>query len=159
MSEEQIVETGSTNSVSATLVLLRGGQPSDVSFVIGERAVVGRFDPAVGPVDVDLGPTPEGVYVSRKHAEIWHEAGKWMVKDLGSSNGTFVLLPGQDFERIDGDREINSGQQVSFGNARFVFEVADASADASEESAAVEVESPAESEDPADAPPTPEATV
>src|SRR5688572_17230355 len=68
------------------LVLQRDGQPSDESYEVRGRATVGRFDAAVGPVDVDLGPLPESVYISRKHAEVRFEDGRWLLKDLGSSN-------------------------------------------------------------------------
>lgn len=126
MSDEPIEESGNdsggSGGTSAQLVVVRGGQPSGERFTIGATATIGRFDPAVGPVDVDLGPTPEGVYVSRRHAEIRNDGDRWLLKDLGSSNGTFVLVEGGEFARIDGEVEINSGQQISFGNARFVFE-------------------------------------
>ncbi len=119
MSDQQIEST--EQSPKAELRLLRGGEPTGDVFNIGPVAIVGRFDPAVGPVDIDLGPMPEGVYVSRKHAEIRFEDGKWIVRDLGSSNGTFILKQGEDFSRIDGEAELPSGGQVAFGNARFEF--------------------------------------
>src|SRR5437016_5617133 len=49
------------------IVLKRGGAPTDVKFPISPPAIIGRFDPAVGPIDVDLATVPEGSYVSRKH--------------------------------------------------------------------------------------------
>src|SRR5438874_9525234 len=85
---------------TAELRLTRSGGETGDNFPINGKAVIGRFDAAVGPVDVDLGPLPEGSYVSRKHAEIRCEDGRWFIKDLGSSNGTFVLQPGADFEKI-----------------------------------------------------------
>lgn len=104
----------------ARLTLQREGAATDESFEIRGKAVIGRFDAAVGPVDVDLGPLPEGTYVSRKHAEIRHEDGRWLLKDLGSSNGTFVM-GASDFERTDQEVEIQDGQAVAFGTVRFVF--------------------------------------
>ncbi len=101
------------------LVLKRGGAETDIEYPINPPCVIGRFDPSVGPVDIDLGPIPEGSYISRKHAEILCEDGGWKVRDLGSSNGTFVVQGG-DFERIE-DADIHDGQEVAFGNARFVF--------------------------------------
>src|SRR5437868_481500 len=52
------------------IVLKRGGAPTDIKFPISSPAIIGRFDPAVGPIDVDLATVPEGSYVSRKHAKI-----------------------------------------------------------------------------------------
>lgn len=101
------------------LVLKRGGAETDVEFPVNPPTTVGRFDPGVGPIDIDLGSlTPEGSYISRKHARITCEDGKFLIKDLGSSNGTFVL--GDDFERVE-EAELKDGTEIAFGNARFVF--------------------------------------
>lgn len=102
------------------LVLRRNGADTEEVFPLHSPSIVGRFDPTVGPVDVDLGPLPEGVYVSRKHAKIWEEDGVWKVVDLGSSNGTFLLQ--DDFERIE-EGELSDGCEIAFGNARFVFKL------------------------------------
>jgi hypothetical protein len=100
------------------LVVKRNGAETDTEFPIHSPAVIGRFDPAVGPVDVDLAGLPEGAYVSRKHAKIIHDGETWKVVDLGSSNGTFVLR--DDFERVE-EAELGDGQEFALGNARFVF--------------------------------------
>lgn len=107
----------------AELRLLRGGAPTGDVFPITRSAVIGRFDPAVGPVDVDLGPLDEGVYVSRKHAKIAFADGAWMLEDLGSSNGTFKLDPESDFQRISEPVCLTDGDVIAFGNARFSFHV------------------------------------
>ncbi|MEJ5170900.1 MAG: FHA domain-containing protein [Fimbriimonadales bacterium] len=107
----------------ARLVLKREGAETEVDFVVRPPTVVGRFDPDVGPVDIDLGLLPEGVYVSRKHARIEYENGVWRIVDLGSSNGTFLLrAPGGQFERIQ-EAELSDGAELAFGNVRFVFHV------------------------------------
>lgn len=105
---------------AATLRLLRGGVETGDAFAFSGSAVIGRFDPSVGPIDVDLGGLDEGSYVSRKHARISHEDGGWIIEDLGSSNGTFVL-DGDDFRRIEEPARIEDGATVVFGNARFLF--------------------------------------
>ena len=103
---------------SARLVVKRSGAETDTDFPINPPSVIGRFDPSVGPVDIDLGGLPEGSYVSRKHAMITCEDGVWKIHDLGSSNGTFVLR--NDFEKVD-EAELSDGQEIALGNARFVF--------------------------------------
>lgn len=108
---------------TATLRLVRDGSSTPHEFVIWGKAVIGRFDPTVGPVDIDLADLPEGVYISRKHAEIAFEDGKWLIRDLGSSNKTFVQNPGQDLVPTEGDVELSDGQQFSLGNARFSFHI------------------------------------
>ncbi len=105
-------------TAAARLVVKRSGAETDVEFPIHPPAVIGRFDPAVGPVDIDLAGLPEGVYVSRKHAMITCDDGIWKVHDLGSSNGTFVLR--SYFEKVD-EADLSDGQEIALGNARFVF--------------------------------------
>jgi pSer/pThr/pTyr-binding forkhead associated (FHA) protein len=74
-------------------------------------------------VDVDLGPLPEAVYISRQHAEIWSDAsGQWFIKDLGSGNGTFICAAGErQFRKVSGEQPIKDGDEISLGNARFEF--------------------------------------
>jgi pSer/pThr/pTyr-binding forkhead associated (FHA) protein len=105
-------------ATAATLVVKRNGAETEESFVVNSPCVIGRFDPAVGPIDIDLGNIPEGVYVSRKHAKITQDDGVWKIHDLGSSNGTFVL--GDDFMKVE-EAEITDGTEIALGNARFVF--------------------------------------
>lgn len=116
---EAVVEEAPT-ATGPRLVLKRSGQETDIVFAFTCPATVGRFDPSVGPVDVDLGTVEEGSYVSRKHARITCEDGVYKIADLGSSNGTYVLR--DDFEKVE-ESELVDGDEVSFGNARFVFHV------------------------------------
>lgn len=102
----------------AKLVLKRSGAVTDIEFPINPPAIAGRFDPSVGPIDIDLASLPEGSYVSRKHARFTSEDGVWKVTDLGSSNGTFVLK--DDFERVE-ESTLEDGQEIALGNARFIF--------------------------------------
>ncbi len=90
----------------------------------GDRLVVGRFDPETGPVDIDLSGTPEADQLSRHHAELYREAdGEWYVQDLGSTNGVFVKRPGSSTfgPRLTTPTALMPGDEVAFGNARFVF--------------------------------------
>ena len=111
-------DASDASSRCGEIVLKRGGAETDVRFSISPPAVIGRFDPALGPIDVDLAPVPEGSYVSRRHATICYEDGAWKLKDLGSSNGSFVLR--DDFERVE-EAELKSGDEFALGNARFIF--------------------------------------
>lgn len=104
----------------ATLTIKRGGVETDEKFSFQAPAIIGRFDPTVGPIDVDLGSVPEAAYVSRKHARIDLEDGIWKITDLGSSNGTFILRA--DFERVE-ESELADGDEIALGNARLVFRV------------------------------------
>ena len=104
----------------ARLILKRSGQETDIAFAFSPPATIGRFDPEVGPIDVDLGRVEEGSSVSRKHARIVLEDDVYKIQDLGSSNGTYILR--DDFEKIE-EAELKDGDEISLGNARFVFRV------------------------------------
>jgi hypothetical protein len=55
--------------------------------------------------------------VSRRQAELREENGAWSVRDLGSSNGTF--LNGQ---RLTGEQPLRPGDEISFGKFSLFFE-------------------------------------
>lgn len=90
----------------------------------GSNALVGRFDPDLGPVDVDLEGFPGDDMISRNHAEIYHEGGQWKVKDLGSTNGVFIKRFGQVRfgARVTVPETLNSGDEISFAKIRFLFQ-------------------------------------
>lgn len=102
------------------LVVKRAGAETSDQFEFVSGATVGRFDPSVGPVDIDLGDLPEGAYVSRRHARFVCDDGVWSVRDLGSSNGTFILR--DDFERVE-EAQLSDGDEIALGNARFIFHI------------------------------------
>ncbi len=116
--EETNVAAEETGTSQPTLVVKRNGAETDEVFTVISPCVIGRFDPSVGPIDIDLGNLPEGVYVSRKHAKITQEDGVWKIHDLGSSNGTFVLA--DDFEKVT-IADLADGAEIALGNAKFVF--------------------------------------
>lgn len=119
--DEPIEEVADLAEVTgAVLIIKRGGVETDDRFPFQPPAIIGRFDPAVGPIDVDLGSIAEGVYVSRKHAKITLEDGVWKITDLGSANGTFLLR--SDFERVE-EAELADGDEIALGNARLVFKL------------------------------------
>jgi uncharacterized Zn finger protein (UPF0148 family) len=112
---------------AARLLLKRAGMLTGDEFPIGESVVIGRFDEETGPVDVDLSNLPEGVYISRRHAKIYRDpSGQWFVEDLGSRNGTFLLPGGTgQLQKLQANQptQINDGDEIAFGNARFIFRI------------------------------------
>lgn len=53
---------------------------------------------------------------SRNHCEIFHSGGEWILRDLGSRNGTFV-----DGNAVTGDCPLHSGQLIEIGGCKLVF--------------------------------------
>ncbi len=74
-----------------------------------ERVTLGR-DPSnlVCVVDDDA--------ISGMHAVLEKYSAGWTLRDLGSSNGTFV-----NGGRITGERSLHSGDEIQLGNTRLVF--------------------------------------
>ena len=59
----------------------------------------------------------DDVSISRRQAEIQQEGDHWVVRDIGSSNGTFV-----NGERLAGDRPLKAGDEISIGQFSLFFE-------------------------------------
>ncbi|MBI1957614.1 MAG: FHA domain-containing protein [Candidatus Rokubacteria bacterium] len=59
----------------------------------------------------------DNVSVSRRQAEIQQEGEGWVVRDIGSSNGTFV-----NGERLTGDRSLRPGDEIAIGKYSLFFE-------------------------------------
>jgi two-component system, cell cycle response regulator len=88
------------------LMAIAGANVGVVHKIGGTRAVLGRATSAQIRVEDDG--------ISREHAEIVFENGRVIVRDLSSTNGTFV-----NGSRTD-SREVRNGDQLSVGNATFV---------------------------------------
>jgi DNA-binding CsgD family transcriptional regulator len=58
--------------------------------------------------------------VSRLHAVIESFGAAFVVRDLGSSNGTFV-----NGDRLEGERRLRAGDEVRAGDTRMVFRMED----------------------------------
>jgi CRP-like cAMP-binding protein len=86
------------------------------------NALIGRFDPATGIYpDVDLTRDDVQLSVSRRHAYILFEHGRYFVmEEKGVANGTYVhggrLAQGEVHEIFDGDR-------ISFGMVMLNFQL------------------------------------
>lgn len=118
--EQADAEEAADDEGGARLILMRSGKETDIVFGFTAPATIGRFDPSVGPIDVDLGSVEEGSSVSRSHAKIVIEDDVYKIQDMGSSNGTYILR--DDFEKVE-EAELKDGDEISLGNARFVFRV------------------------------------
>ena len=74
---------------------------------------------------VSIGRSPENVVVipdpevSRKHASLSFDGNRITLKDLGSSNGSFVYN-GQEFERVSDSVEVRPNTVIKFGTGTIV---------------------------------------
>lgn len=78
--------------------------------------------PASGPYALSIGRAPGSVLrltdytVSRAHAQLRYTGQGWTLRDLGSSNGTWV-----NERRIAGVVPVQPGDRVRFGQVSFRF--------------------------------------
>lgn len=108
----------------ARITLKIGGNLSDKFFDLNSNDLVaGRFDSSAGPIDIDLSGLPCSEHISRKHARFTYVNDKWHVSDAGSTNGIFIKKTGEsEFSLIILEPvELNSGDEISFGNMVFLF--------------------------------------
>jgi len=98
--------------MNAKLVVERGDSPGIEFRLTGTESIIGRWDADNGIFpDVDLDAHDTEAKVSRRHARIKMQDGKYVIEDLGSTNGTYVnrgrrLLPGNAQILSDGDEVI-----------------------------------------------------
>ena len=102
--DSEVRATGTT-ATTATVVLPDGRRISLGS----EPLVIGRL--------AENAIVFEDPNVSRKHAEIVASGGGWVVRDLGSTNGTKV-----NGTTIGGERALRDGDIVSFGGNSIRYE-------------------------------------
>lgn len=94
-------------ATSALLVMQRGPSAGARFLLDADRTVAGRSTQA----DIFL----DDVTVSRKHAEFVREGTQFVVRDIGSLNGTYV-----NRQRID-DATLRAGDEVQIGKYRMTF--------------------------------------
>jgi len=103
-------ESAAVNALPATsaLLLMQRGPSAGARFLLdADRTIAGRSTQA----DIFL----DDVTVSRKHAEFVREGTQFVVRDIGSLNGTYV-----NRERIDAVT-LRSGDEVQIGKYRMTF--------------------------------------
>ena len=92
---------------TALLVVQRGPNAGSRFLLDSDLTLVGRHPDS----DIFL----DDVTVSRRHAEFYRSGNRFMVRDVGSLNGTYV-----NRERIE-EADLTGGDEVQVGKFRLVF--------------------------------------
>jgi eukaryotic-like serine/threonine-protein kinase len=86
--------------------------------------LVGRRDPQsnIFP-EVDLSKYDPQTKISRRHARIWREGERFLVEDLGSSNGTILMAGLSDVIRLQPRQPhvIDNGDRLRLGDTTLHF--------------------------------------
>jgi Nif-specific regulatory protein len=97
------------NKQSAYLIIRQGNRWTDVFRLENNQSlVVGRASSNEIPVADER--------ASRRHAEIFFKDGDWILRDLGSRNGTLL-----DGSKIDSPRALSPGNQITVASCRMTF--------------------------------------
>jgi pSer/pThr/pTyr-binding forkhead associated (FHA) protein len=84
------------------LIMRTGPTPGAAFTLEGDQITIGR--------DSSNGIVINDAEISRRHARLTFQGGKYVLEDLGSTNGTFV-----NGQRLAGPRVLKAGEVVSFG--------------------------------------------
>lgn len=87
----------------------RGSALAGVVALVKDRTTIGRA------ADADISVNADGT-ASRLHSAIERYRGGWVLRDLGSTNGTFL-----NGERLAGDHPLSPGDEIRIGTSVFVF--------------------------------------
>jgi len=100
-----------------------GAPTGDLIPLVGPRLVVGRFDASSGPVDIDVSGMSGAEHISRRHAELYQEGGRWFIRDLGSTNGVYLKRAGEGSfsPRLQEPMPLTDGDELAFGNVMMSF--------------------------------------
>ena len=115
-------------------IILDDAAPDPIQPVATAYVSSGVVDPKLFSESGEAMPVPEGELivgrelglglslvgestVSRKHAQLLRNGNQVIVKDFGSTNGTFV-----NGVQLQGEKQLQSGDTVQFGSVRFRFE-------------------------------------
>lgn len=95
------------------LTMRSGPNPGTVYALDGDQITIGRDSSNEIPVN--------DAEVSRRHARLTFQGGKYVLEDMGSTNGTFV-----NGQRLTGPRVLKTGEVISLGEKIvFVYESVD----------------------------------
>jgi pSer/pThr/pTyr-binding forkhead associated (FHA) protein len=90
-----------------TYLTVTGGPLTGTTLPLREQGtLVGRNPECALVLDDD--------YASGRHAKVYREAGQWFAEDLGSTNGTFIVVGGNQ-QRLTAVTPVEAGTTLRFG--------------------------------------------
>jgi hypothetical protein len=110
ISLDAVQRLGFTDGSALLEVLDDSGRIKDRISITNSPVTVGRL--SVNDIVLSDGN------VSRRHAELRNEGSRWVLRDLGSTNGTLV-----NGKPASGD-PLNDGDRLTFGSTDLVFKIA-----------------------------------
>ncbi len=111
--------------LTAQLLIVGTNDLETPAFILEkEDNLVGRRDPMsnIFP-EVDLSKYDPQTKISRRHARIWRTGSEFMVEDLGSSNGTYILPVVSDSVRLQPHQPqlLTNGDKIKLGDTTLHF--------------------------------------
>jgi hypothetical protein len=106
--EELSFELDEIPSGMGALVVLRGPKAGSRFLLEDDLTTAGRHPESSIFLD--------DITVSRRHAEVRRVGDRYLARDAGSLNGTYV-----NRERIEGEAELNTGDELQIGKFKLVF--------------------------------------
>jgi pSer/pThr/pTyr-binding forkhead associated (FHA) protein len=100
MEKATIAQNGDISSTELTLSIIRGNAEKN-QYQFNDSFKIGRDESCEIQFDDEI--------ISRIHAEVTFENGQWSIKDLSSTNGTYIN--GQKIDKV----QITSDLQIEFG--------------------------------------------
>lgn len=89
-----------------------------------QENLLGRRDPMsnIFP-EVDLSKYDPQTKISRRHARIWHEGSRFLVEDLGSSNGTILIPSSNEVTKLQPHlpHPLSNGDKLHLGDTVLHF--------------------------------------
>jgi serine/threonine-protein kinase len=112
-------------TTTARLMIAGTSELDSPTFVLEKNEnLVGRRDPLsnIFP-EVDLSKYDPQTKISRKHAKIWREGDKFLVEDLGSSNGTLLISEIKESIKLEPNKalELTNGDKIKLGDTTLQF--------------------------------------
>ncbi len=107
MDDQTVLASGTPG---AKLVVHQGTQAGTTFPLIGDVVILGREE--------DVGISIHDPEVSRRHARISRQAGRYVLEDMNSTNGTYL-----NGVQITGPQPLHAGDRISMGQTVLVFQI------------------------------------